>query len=321
VNAPQGRDQLLFGPYGGLPEELCAPARDAGVNAVWFHMFSERDFDTCRRHGFAPCVELATFRADYAAHPELVPVGADGKPVRYGGLVQGVCLSHPELIAEIEESLRTGLERFQPAGVWLDYLTYAGWFETPEPDLQESCFCPACVREFCAATGIDAESPHLILSRHQGQWTRHKCERIAGLARRFSAIVREHAPGCVVGAYMCPWRPDEYDGALRRIFAQDLGLLAPAIDVFTPLIYARKSGRQPAWAREYLDVALTFVPAERRCQLILDELDFPASLEEAASASAPSWGIQIFAGARLFADSTAAGAFRGGVERIRASWR
>jgi hypothetical protein len=42
--------------------------------------------------------------------------------------VQGICLSHPDFIQEIEESLVSGLRRFSPTGVWLDYLTYAGWF-------------------------------------------------------------------------------------------------------------------------------------------------------------------------------------------------
>jgi hypothetical protein len=37
--------------------------------------------------------------------------------------------------------------------------------------------------------------------------------------------------------------PKEFDDALRRIFGQDYTRLAPAIDVFTPLIYGVKSGR------------------------------------------------------------------------------
>ena len=63
---------------------------------------------------------------------------------------------------------------------------------------------------------------------------------------------------------MCPWTPGEYDGALRRIFAQDYALLAPAIDVFTPLIYAKKSGRASARGRELLDQMNSYVPWESR---------------------------------------------------------
>lgn len=312
---------LLFGPYGGLPAELAGAARDSGVNAVWFHMFPEAQFESCARLGFAPCVELKTFRADFAKRPELVPLGVDGRPIRYGSLVQGVCLSHPGFIEGIEQALVDGLRRLQPAGVWLDYLTYAGWFETAVPDLQDSCFCPGCVREFCQATGVDATSPAVIVASHAQTWWLHKCRRIARWGERFSSLIREHRPGCIVGAYMCPWRPDEYDGALRRIFAQDYALLAPSVDVFTPLVYASKSGRRPEWSRELLESTPSFVPKSSKVQLILDQLDFPESLSCASTSAVPSWGIQLFGGSRVFADVEGCRAFLRGVESIRATCR
>jgi len=87
---------------------------------------------------------------------------------------------------------------------------------------------------------------------------------VAKYAARYAALVRTQLPERIVGAYMCPWTPGEYDGALRRIFAQDYALLAPAIDVFTPLIYAKKSGRASAWGRELLDQMNSYVPWESR---------------------------------------------------------
>ena len=89
---------------------------------------------------------------------------------------------------------------------------------------------------------------------------------------------------------MCPWTPAEFGGALARIFAQDYDLLAPSIDVFTPLIYAAKSGRTARWGRDFLAAAPAFVPADRKVQLILDALDFPDSLLETAAASAAELG-------------------------------
>jgi hypothetical protein len=149
-----------------------------------------------------------------------------------------VCLSNEAFLQETEENLIQGLRAFEPVGIWLDYLTYAGWFEVPDPDLQESCLCDRCIADFDTATGLDVGSADEILAHHAAAWARHKCERIAGFAARYASLIREHRPGCLVGAYMCPWTPDKYDGALTRIFAQDYVLLAPAIDVFTPLIYA-----------------------------------------------------------------------------------
>jgi hypothetical protein len=308
---------LLFGPYGSAALEHIDKLTASGANALWFHGFSPQAFESCARHDIAPCVEFKTFRADFAVHPELIPTGVDGRPIRYGRLVQGVCLSNEVFLRETEENLLKGLQDYGPAGIWLDYLTYAGWFETPEPDLQESCFCPACIAEFCEATGLDATSPGEILACHADAWTQHKCERIAGFGKHYASLIREARPGTVVGVYMCPWTPDEHDGALRRIFAQDYGLLAPAIDVFTPLIYAQKSGRAPGWGRAFLARAGAFVPANRKVQLILDVLDYPDSLTETAASPLPTWGLQIFGGAKVFADEAWAEVFGQAVDQIR----
>ena len=200
-----------------------------------------------------------------------------------------------------------GLRSFAPAGIWLDYLTYAGWFEEPNPDLQESCFCPGCIAEFCEATGIDATAPEQILSGHAAAWARHKCERIAALRGALCGA----DPGAPAGLHRrrvhVPWMPDEFDAALTRIFAQDYALLAPAIDVFTPLIYAQKSGRPPGWGRQFLEAAAGFIPPNRKVQLILDALDFPDSLLAAAESEQPSWGIQLFGGASALPRSGSGG--------------
>jgi hypothetical protein len=308
---------LLFGPYGSAALQHAQNFEKHGANAAWFHMFDPEAFEICARHNVAPCVEFKTFRADFNEHPELIPIGVDGKPIRYARLVQGVCLSQQAFLDETEGKLLAGLRTFKPTGIWLDYLTYGGWFETPEPDLQESCFCPACIDEFCQATGIDADSPAVILRQHQDAWTRHKSQRVAHYAKRYADLIRSYLPGCIIGAYMCPWSPDEFDGALSRIFAQDYDLLAPAIDVFTPLIYAHKSGRQAAWAKEVLESTSALVYADHKVQLILDALDYPDSLLAIVDASPTSWGIQIFGGANVFADPAKAGVFQEAVSAMR----
>lgn len=311
--------QPLFGPYGSASLIHVDKLARYGANACWFHMFDEAAFEACARHQIAPCVEFKTFRADFGARPELIPIGVDGRPIRYGQLVQGVCLSQRAFLEETEAALLDGVRAYQPAGIWLDYLTYAGWFEEPAPDLQESCFCHACIAEFCAATGIDAPTPAEILGRYAAEWKLHKCRRIAAFGMHYATIIRQHLPNCVIGAYMCPWTPEEFDGALTRIFAQDYALLAPAIDIFTPLIYGVKSGRTTSWGREFLAAAQVFVPANRKVQLILDALDGRDSLSNTATASRPSYGLQIFGGAQVFADPAFAQVFAVAVERIRAA--
>ena len=308
---------VLFGAYGSGALDYAARFGEYGANAVWFHGFDLAAFEACAKNAVAACVEFKTFRADFKSHPELVPIGVDGKPIRYGELVQGVCLSQTGFLEETESNLLRGLQEFVPAGIWLDYLTYAGWFETPEPDLQESCFCPDCIADFCRTTGIDADSSYQILHTAQAAWTRHKCERIARLAKQYAELIHMHRPDCIVGAYMCPWTPAEFGGALQRIFAQDYLLLAPVIDVFTPLIYAHKSGRSADWGSQFLEQASRFIPESNKVQLILDVLDFPDSLLAAAEAASPSWGFQLFGGRSVFADPDQARIFSRAVEQIQ----
>ena len=290
----------LFGPYGSTALQYASQLSAYGVNAAWFHGFDEQSFNQCAQYNLAACVEFKTFRANFDEHPDLIPIGIDKKPIRYGKLVQGVCLSKQDFLAETEAALVRGLQDFAPVGIWLDYLTYAGWFETPNPDLQESCFCPDCIDEFCNATNLDATDSTQILFQYATQWELHKCERIAGFAAHYAGLIKQHHPDCIVGAYMCPWTPTEFDNALTRIFAQDYNRLAPAIELFTPLIYAQKSGRTPQWSQAFLKKSSTFIPDTSKVQLILDALDFPESLEATAQATPSSWGIQLFGGVSVF---------------------
>ena len=306
-----------FGPYGSSSLQYADKFIEYGVNAVWFHGFDEKAFELCKKHKVAACVEFKTFRADFNKHPELVPIGVDGKPIRYGDLVQGVCLSQTEFLEQTEAALIKGIHDFYPEGIWFDYLTYAGWFEDPEPDLQEHCFCPDCIADFCNATGIDAETPKEILEHHQHSWTEHKTDRIAGFAKQYVEWIRSHCPTTVIGAYMCPWTPKEFDGALIRIFAQDYQKLSPYIDVFTPLIYVKKSGRTARWGRDFLEQAETFIPQKNKVALILDVLDFPDSLLETAKSNIPSWGFQMFGGEHVFADEEKAHLFKASIETIK----
>ena len=308
---------LLFGPYGSSALEYIDQFESYACNAFWFHGFDPQVFEACEKYQIAACVEFKTFRADFSQHPELIPVGIDGKPIQYGELVQGVCLSQKDFLDEIESDLKAGLSQYQPTGVWLDYLTYGGWFETPTPDLQESCFCADCIAEFCNATGLDADTPQVILNRYQDEWTAHKCNRIAGLAKHYADIIHSLRPGTVVGAYMCPWMPQEFDCALSRIFGQDYVKMAPAIDIFTPLIYIKKSGRNSDWGQEFLNKVDSFIPQGKKVSLILDALDFPNNLLGLAETATPTWGFQMFSGAELFRDSTKAELFREAILKIR----
>ncbi|MCL2420376.1 MAG: hypothetical protein FWD03_00825 [Defluviitaleaceae bacterium] len=290
----------MIGPYGVSALHNAASFQDISANTSWFHGFDGWAFEECARHGIQACVEFPTFRADYKKHPHLIPIDSDGNPIRYGTHLQGICLSNTDFLGEIENNLKTGLAAYSPAGIWLDYMTYAGWFEDPTPDLQDSCFCPGCIKQFNKAANIDEANPKAIIAHHHEAWVAHKCQRIADFTAQYTSIIRDMCPSAVIGIYMCPYTPEDYNGALRSIFAQDYKLLAPLVDVFTPLIYCKKSGQNANWGREFLEKSPSFVPEGKPVQLILDYMDFPDCFEQAVLSAVPSYGVQMFSGAEVF---------------------
>jgi hypothetical protein len=293
----------LRGTYGEGGIGHAREIKESGCNALWFHGFREEGFNACEKHDLGAGVEFRTFRGDYDAHPELIPIGVDGSPIRWGTHLQGVCLSQTDFIQQRFEELKEGMSAYRPMGVWLDYLTYGGWFESADPDLQESCFCPDCIENFCQSTGIDCDSPQEILQHHKQAWTDHKCRQVAGYGAEFASVIKKSDPECLVGAYMCPWTPEEYEGALSRIFAQDYSLFAGFTDIFTPLMYAEKSGRPHQWSRNFLEDSHRFVPKDKPVLPILDALDFPGSLEALVGLKENTYGgFQIFSGGDLFED-------------------
>jgi len=307
----------MIGTYGSAALNNAALFKDIHADTAWFHGFDERAFEECARHGIQACVEFATFRADYKKYPHLIPIGIDGKPIRHKDKLQGICLANTDFLDEIENKLKAGLSTYSPAGIWLDYMTYGGWFEDPSPDLQDSCFCAECVKQFNEATNIDDTNPQQILAKHHEAWVKHKCQRIALFTAKYTSTIRSMCPDAVIGIYMCPFTPTEYDGALSRIFAQDYTLLAPYVDVFTPLIYCKKSGRDASWGRSFLEASTGFIPDQKPVQLILDCLDFPDSLEQTTLSSIPSRGIQMFSGAEIFKNKTSMEVFAKCADKLR----
>jgi len=309
--------KTMIGPYGSAALNNAALFKDIHADTAWFHGFDEWAFEECARHGIQACVEFATFRADYEKFPHLVPIGVDDKPIRYGNRLQGICLSKTDFLDEIDNKLKIGLSTYSPMGIWLDYMTYGGWFEDPNPDLQDSCFCAECINHFNHATNIDETIPQRILANHHKAWVNHKCQRIADFTSHYTSIIRKMCPDAVIGIYMCPYTPEAYDGALSRIFAQDYALLASFVDVFTPLIYCTKSGRDASWSRSFLESSTDFIPEDKPVQLILDFMDFPGSLEQTVLSSVRSRGVQMFSGVEIFKDKASMEIFAKCVDRFR----
>ena len=138
-------------------------------------------------------------------------------------------------------------------GIWLDFIRYPAHWEVAEPVLEQTCFCPVCLKNFEKATGLQAEGKttvekaRWILKYHEKEWIHFKTGVIAGFVRELSEAVRNENPDVLRGLFAVPWTEKERSGAILEIIGQDIRLLAQSVDVFSPMVYYPLMGRKPGW--------------------------------------------------------------------------
>jgi hypothetical protein len=69
------------------------------------------------------------------------------------------------------------------------------------------------------------------------------------MAAEIIAAARAAKPDIEIALHAVPWRPRDYDGAIRRIAGQDHALLAKRFDYVSPMEYAHMLRRPPRWVR------------------------------------------------------------------------
>jgi hypothetical protein len=235
---------------------------DYGVNAIFVHSGSITPalMERARSEGARVYAEFATLngRGYVDRHPEAWPVNEKGEKAAAATWFMGACPTEPGFRAYRRKQLIELLERFDLAGVWLDYLHWHAQFEDPRPVLPETCFSDTCLAAFSRHTrlrlpeGDTAEKARWILSRHDAAWREWRTAVIADWAREFREIVKRKRPGALIGNYQCPWTDEEFQGARRRVLGLDLDLLSKIFDVLSPMVYHGRMGRTPAWVGEYV---------------------------------------------------------------------
>ena len=192
-------------------------------------------------------------------HPEAWPINAQGQKAPAATWFLGACPTEPGFRAWRMKQLETLLDRFDLAGVWMDYFHFHAQFEDPDPILPETCFSPTCLAAFETSTriripaGSTSARASWILSRHDREWRDWRTRQLLDWARSVREVVGKKRPRALLGVYHCPWTDDEYNGARRRILALDLDALAGEVDVFSPMVYHGRMERRPTWVREYVE--------------------------------------------------------------------
>jgi hypothetical protein len=231
-----------------------------GVNAIFLHSGSINDvmMKRAKAEGMKVFAEFATLNGkDYVeAHPEAWAIGKNGKKVEAATWFMGVCPTEPGFKQYRFNELRTLLRKFPLDGVWMDYLHWHAQFEDPEPILPETCFCENCLKSFQSAArikvpeGTTSQQADWILKQHDKAWRDWRCSVIAGWVRDFKRILKEEKPGALLGVYHCPWDDDDFNGARRYNLGLDYDSLRNIVDVFSPLVYHGRMGKNPEWVKQ-----------------------------------------------------------------------
>lgn len=192
-------------------------------------------------------------------HPEAWAIDDHGKKVGPASWFMGVCPTEPGFREFRMNELRELLRKFDLDGIWMDYVHWHAQFEEPEPILPETCFCDNCIRSFESATGVNvpdlstSEKAKWILEKHDSEWRDWRCSVIAGWVSETRKIIKEERPDALIGIYHCPWDDTEFDGARRRILGLDYDMLKDITDVFSPMVYHGRMGRDAEWVKNNIE--------------------------------------------------------------------
>lgn len=236
---------------------------ELGINSIFVHSGSinREMMDRARAEGMNVYAEFATLNGkNYVEeHPEAWAINEKGEQVEAASWFMGVCPTEPGFRQYRFNLLRELLSEFDIDGVWMDYVHWHAQFEEPDPILPETCFCDNCLTSFSEDTGLEIsegttpEKAQYILKNLDPEWRNWRCKVILDWAVEIRNIINEVKPGILLGIYHCPWTDEEFDGARRRILGLDYDLLRDFFDVFSPMVYHARMGREPAWVEENID--------------------------------------------------------------------
>jgi hypothetical protein len=236
---------------------------EIGVNAIFLHHESINGpmMERAKSEGLKVFAEFATLNGKQYVdqHPEAWPIDKDGNKAKPATWFMGVCPTEPGFKQHRTNELRDLVRKFNLDGIWMDYLHWHAQFEDPDPILPETCFCENCLSSFESSSGINvpdgptSKKAEWILKNHDGSWRNWRCSIIAGWVRDFKKVLSVEKPGALLGVYHCPWDDDDFNGARRRNLGLDYDSLRNIVDVFSPMVYHGRMGKNSEWVKENIE--------------------------------------------------------------------
>ncbi|MFA6412012.1 MAG: hypothetical protein WCW53_04890 [Syntrophales bacterium] len=175
-------------------------AKGAGINAV----FVPEDAETIsffKARGFKVFISVNAFggRGAWEKYPDARPVRADGHFLGEDndgeGGHGGVCPTHGAWRVERLTHIKSLVARFGKSGgidgIWLDFVRYPGFWETANPHIPDTCYCPRCLEKFGKDKGI--RMPAGLAAKDAAMWIRknHPYEWMVWKKEQINSFVRE----------------------------------------------------------------------------------------------------------------------------------
>lgn len=236
---------------------------ELGVNAVFVHSGSinQEMVKRLRAEGIRLFAEFPTLNGKgyVENHFDAWPVNEKGQKVEKASWFMGVCPTNADFRTYRMDQLRKLIGKYDLDGVWMDYVHWHAQFEEPEPILPETCFCSSCLSSFEKSTGLHvpgdttSEKAQWILENQQPAWRDWRCRVIQSWTFEMRNILKKGKPDALLGLYHCPWEDDAFDGARRRILGLDYDMLREVVDVFSPMVYHERMGKDPGWVKENIE--------------------------------------------------------------------
>ncbi len=261
------------GPFAGTPKETAAVLYQNNINAVFVDTIAPELHNTLKSIGVKVYTTVNVFggSAPWRRFPSLRPVDRQGNRVA-AAPGNGICPTQrwywPRLLRQIAQKRDAGFD-----GIWLDFLRFSGHWETPTPELMETCFCDSTLADFERRSGIMipdhlpldstdgttggtkasklAAQANWILGHHRREWTLYKIAVITDFAQQARDTIAKK-PGVMMGLFAVPWQREEFNRAVISLFGQDYRQLSSQFDVFSPMLYHELCGRPVEWISQFV---------------------------------------------------------------------
>ncbi len=174
--------------------------------------------------------------------------------------VEFVCPTRPAYQSMMTDHAKKLIQETEPTGISMDFIRYFAYWEMIDPNfhpdsIPEACFCDHCVKLFCSENNIvlpnelscTKDKSQWIITNYREDWANWKTEQITGFVSTFTSELKEVDLDIKFNLHAVPWRPNDYNGAIKNIVGQDFKSLSKYVDYISPMCYTFMLYRPPEW--------------------------------------------------------------------------